>query len=64
MHAFTGVEINHVIVVNFADFKDLIDALGGVTIDVPKAILSNRFDCPYASATRWGCTRPRMSGAR
>src|SRR5438477_476798 len=31
VRAFTGVEINHVIVVNFADFKDLIDALGGVT---------------------------------
>jgi len=39
-------------VVNFADFKDLIDALGGVTVNIPKPILSDRFDCPYATAAR------------
>ncbi len=43
----TGLPIHHVIVVDFDGFKDLIDALGGVEIDVPKPILSNRFDCPY-----------------
>ncbi len=52
VHAVTGVPVNHVIVVNFSDFKGLIDALGGVTIDVPKPILSNRFDCPFATQTR------------
>jgi anionic cell wall polymer biosynthesis LytR-Cps2A-Psr (LCP) family protein len=26
--------------------------VGGITIDVPEPILSNRFDCPYASAAR------------
>jgi LCP family protein required for cell wall assembly len=52
VHAFTGVPINHVIVVNFADFKGLIDALGGITVNVPDAVLSNRFDCPYATAAR------------
>ena len=30
----------------------MIDALGGVEIDVPKPILSNRFDCPYATDAR------------
>jgi polyisoprenyl-teichoic acid--peptidoglycan teichoic acid transferase len=49
---FTGVPINHVVVVNFADFKTLIDRLGGITVDVPKPILSDRFDCPYATAAR------------
>jgi LCP family protein required for cell wall assembly len=49
---FTGIPIDHVIVVNFADFRDLINAVGGVTIDVPKPILSNRFDCPYPTAAR------------
>ena len=49
---FTGVPIHHVIVVNFGDFKDLIDAVGGITVNVPGPILSNRFDCPYATATR------------
>jgi LCP family protein required for cell wall assembly len=47
---FTGVPIDHVVVVNFGQFKDLIDALGGVTIDVPKPILSDKFDCPYTAA--------------
>ena len=45
-------DINHVIVVNFGDFKDLIDRLGGITVDVPKPIRSNRFDCPYATQAR------------
>jgi LCP family protein required for cell wall assembly len=52
VHDLVGLPINHVIVVNFADFRDLIDALGGVTIDVPERILSDRFDCPYATNTR------------
>jgi LCP family protein required for cell wall assembly len=49
---FTGLAIDHVMVVNFADFKDLIDELGGITVDVPKPIRSNRFDCPYATQAR------------
>jgi polyisoprenyl-teichoic acid--peptidoglycan teichoic acid transferase len=52
IHDYTGLPINHVVVVNFAAFKDLIDALGGVTIDVPAPIRSNRFDCPYATQAR------------
>jgi anionic cell wall polymer biosynthesis LytR-Cps2A-Psr (LCP) family protein len=35
-----------------AAFMQLIDAVGGVDINVPQNILSNRFDCPYASSTR------------
>jgi LCP family protein required for cell wall assembly len=49
IHDFTGLDINHVIVVDFADFKDLIDALGGIEVNVPRPIRSNRFDCPYAT---------------
>ena len=30
---FTGLEIDHVMVINFADFKDLIDALGGIDVN-------------------------------
>ncbi len=52
IHAFTGLDVNHVVVVNFADFKDLIDALGGIDVNVPKPIRSNRFDCPYATQAR------------
>ena len=52
IHAFTGIDVNHVVVINFADFKDLINALGGIDVNVPKPIRSNRFDCPYATQAR------------
>ncbi len=72
IHDFTGLDINHVIVVNFGDFKDLIDALGGIDVNVPRPIRSNRFDCPYATQAqcqRWQGWRfakgeQHMSGER
>jgi len=52
IHDFTGLPIDHVVVVNFADFKDLIDAVGGIDVNVPRPIRSNRFDCPYSTQAR------------
>ncbi|MDX6398533.1 MAG: polyisoprenyl-teichoic acid--peptidoglycan teichoic acid transferase [Gaiellaceae bacterium] len=52
VRALTGLQPNHVVIVNFDDFRTVVDALGGVEIDVPKPILSNRFDCPYATSAR------------
>lgn len=52
VRALTGLHPNHVVMVDFDDFRSVIDALGGVEIDVPKPILSNRFDCPYATEAR------------
>jgi LCP family protein required for cell wall assembly len=46
----TGLSINHVVVVDFSQFEKLIDAIGGITVNVPKPILSNKFDCPYTAA--------------
>jgi LCP family protein required for cell wall assembly len=46
---YTGLPINHVIIVDFARFKDVIDALGGITVNVHEPILSV-FDCPYTAA--------------
>jgi LCP family protein required for cell wall assembly len=46
----TGLEINHVMIVDFSSFKSLIDNIGGVDINVPAPILSNRFDCPYSAS--------------
>lgn len=43
----TGLPVNHLALVDFGNFKDLIDRIGGVTVDVPRAIVSNRFDCPF-----------------
>src|SRR5947209_13417163 len=33
---FTGLDVNHVVVVDFDSFKEVIDSVGGVTIDVPE----------------------------
>jgi polyisoprenyl-teichoic acid--peptidoglycan teichoic acid transferase len=49
---FTGLPVNHVVVVDFGSFESLIDKIGGIDVNVPEAILSNRFDCPYSTAAR------------
>jgi LCP family protein required for cell wall assembly len=48
--ALTGLPIDHVVVVDFDGFRELIDAIGGIEVNVPKAILSKPFDCPYKPA--------------
>ena len=53
--SYTGLPINHVITVDFPRFREVIDALGGITINVPERILSN-FDCPLKTSeecTHW-----------
>lgn len=67
----TGLPIQHVVVVDFDGFKDLIDALGGIEIDVPKPILSNKFDCPHTpkrcqtwEGWRFGKGKQHMDGRR
>jgi polyisoprenyl-teichoic acid--peptidoglycan teichoic acid transferase len=49
---FTGLSVNHVVIVDFGSFVKLIDAVGGIDVNVPENILSNRFDCPYSTSTR------------
>jgi len=51
VRVLTGLPVNHVVVVDFNQFQDLIDKLGGITIDVPEKIVS-KFDCPYATEDR------------
>jgi polyisoprenyl-teichoic acid--peptidoglycan teichoic acid transferase len=57
IEALTGraLEINHVMIVDFSQFKNLIDNIGGIDVNVPEPILSNKFDCPYNAARceRW-----------
>ena len=48
----TGLDVNHVAFVDFAHFRELIDAVGGIDVTVKKPILSNKFDCPYATPAR------------
>ncbi len=47
-----GLPVNHVVIVDFNQFEKLIDAVGGITVNVPENILSNRFDCPYKTEQR------------
>jgi LCP family protein required for cell wall assembly len=42
-----ALQVNHVVLVDFGSFEKLIDAVGGIDVNVPENILSNRFDCPY-----------------
>lgn len=46
------LQINHVVVVDFGSFEKLINAVGGIDVNVPENILSNRFDCPYDTQAR------------
>jgi len=69
--AYTGLSVNHVIVVDFNEFRRLIDALGGVDIYVPGPILTKPFDCPYSASRcatwqgyRFGKGLQHMSGRR
>jgi len=50
VRALTGLSIDHVVIFDFDGFRELIDAIGGVDIDVPRRIQSNAFDCPYKPA--------------
>ncbi|HEV2727254.1 MAG TPA: LCP family protein [Solirubrobacterales bacterium] len=38
---FLGIEIDHVAIVDFTGFEDLIDAVGGVKVDVPEKICAD-----------------------
>jgi LCP family protein required for cell wall assembly len=49
---FTGLPINHVVIVDFGAFRSLIDGVGGIDVNVPEPILSNRFDCPFKTQQR------------
>jgi LCP family protein required for cell wall assembly len=52
VRSLTGLEVNHVVVVDFDAFTEVIDKVGGVEVTVPGPILSNKFDCPYATQAR------------
>ena len=49
---FTGLPINHVVIVDFSAFEELIDALGGIDDRRARARSSRTFDCPYPTQER------------
>ena len=51
-----GFDINHVILLDMTSFKQVIDALGGIEVDVRTPAVT-KHECPYRSADkcrRWG----------
>jgi LCP family protein required for cell wall assembly len=46
----SALQINHVVVVDFGSFVSLVDAVGGIDVNISENILSNKFDCPYAAS--------------
>ena len=68
----TGLTVNHMLVIDFRNFVQLVDALGGVEIDVPEPIVANKFDCPFKTqqqCDRWpgwrfGAGKQTMNGRR
>ena len=49
-----GVEVNHVILLDMTSFREVIDALDGIEVDVRKPART-KVECPYPSAAR--CAR-------
>ena len=51
-----GIPVNHVILLDFPSFRGVIDALGGIEVDVRSPAVT-KVECPYPSAercSRWG----------
>jgi LCP family protein required for cell wall assembly len=49
-----GFDVNHIILMDFPAFREVIDALGGVEVDVRSPAVT-KHDCPYPSAAK--CAR-------
>ena len=45
-----ALQVNHVVVVDMGSFVSLIDAVGGIDVNIPENILSDKFDCPYTAS--------------
>ncbi|HEV2712826.1 MAG TPA: LCP family protein [Gaiellaceae bacterium] len=66
-----GFEINHLILLDMTSFKNVIDALGGIEVDVRSPAVT-KHECPYPSAAkcrrwggwRFGRGRQQMDGKR
>lgn len=52
-----GIDVHYYALVTVTGFKDLVDALGGVTIEVPRRIVDRNYD---TADDHWGATRTTM----
>ena len=58
----TGIPINHVMVIKFSGFPKMVDAVGGITVNNPTALV----DCPYEAGrtVSFPAGKIEMDGAR
>lgn len=61
---FTGLPISHYIEIDFAGFKEIVDALGGVTVYVPERINDPEAAAYVRSASVIEAGEQRLDGAR
>ena len=59
---FLGIEIDHVAIVDFTGFEELIDAVGGVKVDVRQPTLDEVF-LHLTGTTTHATTEPSTEGA-
>ncbi|HWQ13789.1 MAG TPA: LCP family protein, partial [Roseiflexaceae bacterium] len=66
LEPFLGIPIHYTAQVNFDGFAAIVDALGGVTIDVPRPIVDDAYPTPDFGVTRveFQPGPQRMDGAR
>ena len=60
---FAGVEISHYAEINFEGFKDLVDALGGVEVEVPSRSTTSMRAVAWPRASRRSTASMRSSSA-
>lgn len=60
---FTGLPINHYVEIDFEGFKDLVDALGGVTVDVPHEVYDLKAANHVEAAARIPAGVQKLDGA-
>ncbi len=66
-----GIDVNHVILLDMTSFREVIDALGGIEVDV-RSPARTKVECPYPTAERcrrwkgwsFGRGRQEMTGKR
>jgi LCP family protein required for cell wall assembly len=61
-----GQRIDYVAAINFDGFAKIVDALGGITVDVPRPIVDDAYPTPDLGTTRveFAAGVQRMDGAR
>jgi LCP family protein required for cell wall assembly len=52
VEALTGIYIDHFLTVDFNGFKDMVDAVGGVEVCIPKAVDDDEHDIHFEAGTQ------------